>query len=209
MFRKISAGVFSVLLVIGLALYWHVHVNYRFEEISQDRVFKSALIPPDELESFLLPNNIKTVINLIDPGVQDALNPGDLQNIINEGDAIRQINITHGTEIRHVNIPSPQVPTRETLERFFEVLDDESAYPVLIHCYHGTGRAVIYSALYRIEYEGWESEAARMQTRLHPLLVDSTLHRSSFARGRDKGDFLITYEARNNSPNTFEQLPSR
>jgi protein tyrosine/serine phosphatase len=185
-------------------LYWHVYVNYRFEEISQERVFKSALIPPDELESFLLPNNIKTVINLLHPGVQDSLNPADIQHIINEENAIRQINATYDTDIRHVNIPSLQVPTPDNLERFFEILDDESSYPVLIHCYHGTGRAVMYSSIYRIEYEGWDNEAARMQTRLHPLLVDSALRRSGFARGREKGDFLMSYVPRHDQDTPFE-----
>jgi protein tyrosine/serine phosphatase len=32
-------------------------------------------------------------------------------------------------------------------------MDNSDNYPVLIHCYHGTGRAEMYSALYRIEYE--------------------------------------------------------
>jgi protein tyrosine/serine phosphatase len=32
-------------------------------------------------------------------------------------------------------------------------MDNKDNYPVLIHCYHGTGRAEMYSALYRIEYE--------------------------------------------------------
>ena len=40
-------------------------------------------------------------------------------------------------------------------------MDDSSNYPVLIHCYHGVGRAQMFSALYRIEYEGWTNQEAR------------------------------------------------
>jgi protein tyrosine phosphatase len=38
-------------------------------------------------------------------------------------------------------------------------MDNSDNYPVLIHCYHGTGRAEMYSALYRIEYEKFTNEA--------------------------------------------------
>jgi predicted protein tyrosine phosphatase len=43
-------------------------------------------------------------------------------------------------------------------------MDNKDNYPVLIHCYHGTGRAEMYS-LYRIEYESFTNEDARMGVR--------------------------------------------
>ncbi len=204
--RLLILSVF-ILAIAGMIQVWYVHIHFRFEEISPNKVYKSGLIDPDKLESFLIPNKIKTVINLLDPGVKDRLNPGQMAHIDKENSAIELINEKHGTDIRHVNIPSGQVPSRETLTKFFEVLDDKLSYPVLIHCYHGTGRAVIYSALYRIEYENWKSEDARMQTRALGILVESPFYRSSFAQGKSKGDFLINYTARiegNNS--TFNQL---
>ncbi len=80
-------------------------------------------------------------------------------------------------------------------------MDDSASYPVLIHCYHGTGRAIIYSAIYRIEYEGHTNEEARAKTRFR-------LNGSSFDKGRSKGDFLINYKARkegdNSTLNTLE-----
>ena len=68
-------------------------------------------------------------------------------------------------------------------------MDDSSNYPVLIHCYHGVGRAQMFSALYRIEYEGWTNQEAREQTRL-------LLKGSSFDEGAPKGDYLINYKSR-------------
>jgi len=181
---------------MGLWYAWYNNYNFRFEEISEKRVYKSALIDPARLESYLIDNNIKTVIDLLDPGVQDRLNPAQQADINREDAAINAINKKHGTSIKHVNIASAQVPTKKTLTEFFAVLDDNSSYPVLIHCYHGMGRAVIYSALYRIEYENWDSDDARMKARTLPVMVDSPLHHSSFAKGREKGDFLIGYVPR-------------
>jgi protein tyrosine phosphatase (PTP) superfamily phosphohydrolase (DUF442 family) len=182
---------FGVALFIGaLAYAWQVHVNYRFEEISKDKVYKSALIAPDKLEGFLVNNHIKTVINLLEPTIQDELNPANQADIDAEDRAITAVNQKHNLQIRHINIPSGQIPTKKTLTRFFEVLDNPESYPVLIHCYHGTGRAQIYSQIYRIEYENWKNEDARAKTR---FIVEMPGYKSSFADGKGKGDFLMGY----------------
>ena len=196
-FLKIFLSLFILaLLSFGGYYFWYNNLNYRFETISDNKVYKSALISPDNLESYLISHKIRTVIDLLDPGVQDAENPAQQREVDAENSKINEINKRLGTHIRHVNIPSGQVPTKKTLTQFFEVLDDNSSYPVLIHCYHGMGRAVIYSAIYRIEYENWKNEDARMKARMFPMMVDSPLHHSSFAKGRGKGDFLIDYVPR-------------
>lgn len=184
----------GILFIIAIAYYvWHVHYNFRFEEISKDKVYKSALIDPDKIDTFLLKNNIKTVVDLLDPGVQDALNPAKQKNIDEEDNAIKAFNEKYDKNVSHVNIPSGQVPTKETLTKFFKVLDNPEAYPVLIHCYHGTGRAQIYSQLYRVEYENWKNKDAREKTR---FIVEGFGYRSSFADGKEKGDFLMNYKPR-------------
>ena len=182
------------LLIFGVYYVWHVHFNYRFEEISKDKVYKSALIKnKDTMEKLLVNHHIKTVIDLLDPGVQDRLNPARQEQIDTEDRYIKEINEKNSLNIKHVNIPSGQVPTPETLKKFFEVLDDNSSYPVLIHCYHGTGRAQIYSALYRIEYEKWSNADARAKTR---VIVEGFGYHSSFSDGRSKGDYLMHYKPR-------------
>jgi protein tyrosine phosphatase (PTP) superfamily phosphohydrolase (DUF442 family) len=199
MMKKILK-IFGVLVVILGGIYvWHVHFNYRFETISEGKVYKSALIDPDKLGYYLQKYKIKTVIDLLDPGVQDALNPAKQKEIDAEQKAVDEFNKKHHANVVHVNIPSRQTPTRKTLLKFFEVLDDEKNYPVLIHCYHGTGRAQIYSALYRIEYEKYKNSDARAKTR---VVVQALGYRSSFADGRSKGDFLMGYKPRSEGNNS-------
>lgn len=198
--RKRLLQSFLLFFVALVAAYvWFVHVNYRFETISEGRVYKSAAIPPEKLQEFIRGTGIKTVIDLRDPGVQDALNPANLQEIEAEAEALAKIG-----GVRHINIPSRQVPTKKTLSRFFEVLDDAQAYPVLIHCHHGTGRAEIYSALYRVEFEGWSNADARARTR--PVVAFAG-YRSAFADGEPKGDFLMHYTPRKaGEESTLSQL---
>ena len=202
---KNSFKILGLLLLLTIIYYlWYVYYNFRFEEISHNKVYKSALIKPERIESFLISNNIKTVINLLDSGIQDTLNPAKQDEIDAEDKAINNINEKYNKSIKHVNIPSSQIPTKNTLTQFYNVLDDQSNYPVLIHCYHGTGRAEMYSALYRIEYENWKNDDARAKTR---ILVKGLGYTSSFAKGKEKGDFLINYKPRRIGKNsTLNQM---
>ncbi len=189
-----------VILAIGAYYVWFTHFNYVFTEISENKVYKSGFIKDrDKLESILVGHNIKTVIDLMNPVTKDQLNPGQQDDIDIENDNINAINEKNNLNIKHINIPSNQVPSKQTLTKFFKVLDDEASYPVLIHCYHGTGRAQMYSALYRIEYENWSNKDARAKTR---FIVEGLGYRSSFSDGKEKGDFLMNYKPRSMGENS-------
>ncbi|RLA74666.1 MAG: protein phosphatase [Epsilonproteobacteria bacterium] len=179
MIKKLS---YSVAVVVVLLLGydgWNMHINNNFGTISPNKVYKSRAIDADDIGSYIDKYNIKTVIDLRDTQNQKTNREAEKKAI----DAI------DGT--RYINIKSPQTPTKENLKEFYEVMDDKSNYPVLIHCYHGLGRTMLYSALYRIEYENMSNKDARWLTRPYP--IESILHNSSFAKGRNKGDFLINY----------------
>ncbi len=192
--------VLGVLLVIfGIVYVWHVHFNYRFETISEGKVYKSALINPDKLENYIKDNNIKTIVDLLDPGVQDKLNPAKQKEIDAEDKAVQDYNKKYNADVKHINIPSGQVPSKKTLTKFFELLDDKENYPILIHCYHGTGRAQMYSALYRIEYENWANGDARDKTR---VVVQGLGYKSSFSDKKSKGKFLMGYKPRSQGENS-------
>ncbi|MEA3330918.1 MAG: tyrosine-protein phosphatase [Campylobacterota bacterium] len=204
MIKKILKALGVLLVIFGVVYVWHVHFNYRFETISEGKVYKSALIDPDKLEGYLKDNKIKTIVDLLDPGVQDDLNPAKHREIDAEDKAVNEFNKKYNANVKHVNIPSGQTPTKKTLTKFFEILDDKENYPILIHCYHGTGRAQIYSALYRIEYENWTNSDARDKTR---VVVQALGYKSSFSDKKSKGKFLMGYKPRSEGENsTFETL---
>ena len=205
--KLLKLGFLTLLLLSILYYYWFVMLNFRFAEVSQKdsqtKVYKSGLIAPDKIGDFIEKGQIKTVINLLDRKVQDKLNPANQKHIDDEARAISEYNRQKNASVQHINIPSGQIPTRKTLKAFFKVLDNKDNYPVLIHCYHGTGRAEMYSALYRIEYENMNNEEARAKTR---IIVEAPGYKSSFAKGREKGDFLINYKPRSTVNSTLKSL---
>ncbi len=190
-------GLAFVVFVAGFL--WHVVFNYRFETIAPGKVYKSAAMPPDKIDSYLDKYHIKTVIDLRRPGEHHVSGYTTTDEIKAEAIAVAKV-----PGARHISIPSGQVPTAETLKKFFAVMDNKNSYPVLIHCHDGMGRAVIYSAIYRIEYQHWSDAAARDKTR---PVVKFLWYHSAFSDGSPKGNFLMHYKPRSDGKeSTYNQL---
>ncbi|WOD06520.1 dual specificity protein phosphatase family protein [Marinomonas sp. GJ51-6] len=176
---------FLALAVILIGKYiYDFHLNYNLRTITDGKFYSSGVIPPHKIESYVEKYNFKTIIDFRHPTMFCKLNPVRASDIDAEEAAIAKLD-----GVQHIRLPSKQVPSQENLDAFFKILDNEDAYPVLVHCYHGTGRAQIYSALYRIEYENMPNEKARRGTR---LLIKG----SSFDNGKSKGEFLKNYTPR-------------
>jgi len=182
--KRVLLAFLVIALVFTAKYVYDIHLNYNFKNITEGKVYSSGVIPPEKIADYVADHNIKTIIDLRHPHIIDELNPANGTDIALEAAAIEKI-----PGVRHVNIPSDQVPTQQNLDSLFNVLDQEDAYPVLMHCYHGTGRAQIYSAIYRIEYEDMPNEEARGKTR-------TMLKFSSFDDGKPKGEFLKKYVPR-------------
>lgn len=186
--KNIGILLFVLALLFGGKYVYDININHNFETITEGKVYKSGVIPPDELESYVKKYKIKSIVDLRFPGTGDDVNnPEDVAELEAEKIAIAKIN-----GINYFNDGSDQVPTNDNLNLFYKIMDNPANYPVLIHCYHGVGRAELYSAVYRIEYENWDKDKARTSTRILTKW-------SSFDLGKPKGDFLHNYISRKDS----------
>ena len=185
--KKIGLLLFGVIL-LGVSKYvYEVHFNYNFKEISENRVYKSGVIPPEKIADYINDHQINSVIDLRFPHTKDKINNPEIpEELTAEKEAVEKLD-----GVTYFNLGTDQVPTQATVDEFLQIMDDSSNYPVLLHCYHGVGRAQMFSAIYRIEYEGWSNQDAREKTRL-------LLKGSSFDEGKPKGDYLINYKPRAN-----------
>ena len=188
-FKKKIGLVIIVFITIGIGKYvYDMHINHNFETITEGKVYKSGVIPPDEIEDYVNEYKIKSIIDLRFPGTGDEVNNPEIPTELTaEKEAIAKIK-----GVNYFNNGSDQVPEPHNLDTFFKIMDDPKNYPVLIHCYHGVGRAEMYSAIYRIEYENMEKDEARTNTRFLTKW-------SSFDLGKPKGDFLHNYQRRKDS----------
>ena len=173
---KVTGLILGSIALVATAVYlYHVHLNYRFTAITEGKVYKSGAMPLEKLTKVVQQHQIRTVIDLRQEEEKEA--------IAAEHAAMATIGV------RHVNIPSHQAPLPTTVAQYLAVMDDPAAFPVLIHCHHGVSRAVLFSAIYRMEYEGWDNETAQQATRF-------VTYKSSFDRGTRKGDFILNYKPR-------------
>jgi len=186
--KKILIAALLIAVAAGAYKIYDVYFNYRFMEISENKVYKSGVIPPDKIEDYVKKYHIKSIVDLRGPVTQDKINnPESWVEINEEKAATAKI-----PGLNYYNIPSDQVPNKETLNKFYKVIDNADNYPILIHCYHGIGRAQVYSAVYRIEKENYSNEDARGKAAF-PVQF------SSFDDGTPKGEFLKSYVARKDS----------
>ena len=182
--KIISIVAIVVLIFVGKYVYDR-HINHNFMTITEGKVYKSGVIPPDEIADYVKKYHIKSIVDLRFPGTGDDVNNPEIPaELTAEKDAVEKI-----AGVNYFNNGSDQVPKQENLDSFFKIMDNQANYPVLIHCYHGIGRAQMYSAIYRIEYEGWSNEEARQQAAF-PLMF------SSFDDGKEKGEYLKAYKSR-------------
>lgn len=173
-----------VLVFVGKYVY-DMNINHNFETITEGKVYKSGVIPPDEIESYVKKYKIKSIVDLRFPGTSDLVNNPEIPSELTaEKAAVEKIQ-----GVNYFNNGSDQVPKPENLESFFKIMDNPDNYPVLIHCYHGVGRAEMYSAIYRIEYENFSNEEARKNVR-------TLIKWSSFDDGTPKGEYLKAYKSR-------------
>jgi protein tyrosine/serine phosphatase len=180
--KIIGTLLFVLSLLFGGKYVYDMNINHNFETITEAKVYKSGVIPPDQIESYVNKYKIKSIVDLRFPGTGDDVNnPENTSELIAEKNAVAKI-----SGVNYFNNGSDQVPTKDNLKVFYKIMDNPANYPVLIHCYHGVGRAELYSAVYRIEYENWDKEEARTSTRFLTKW-------SSFDLGKPKGDFLHNY----------------
>ena len=165
------AGAFFIAIFIAATgySYWSVF-NHRFSVITDGKVYRSAAMPIEVLENKVRKFGIRTVI--------------DLRTHRDEVDAEHRA--MQQLCVRHFSLPAEQVPEEAIVKTFLRIMKNSQNYPVLIHCEHGEGRAALFSAIYRIEFEGWSNDRARRATRL-------ILFKSSFGLDRSKGNFLHNY----------------
>jgi len=135
------------LVVGGLIYAWWAHPHARFTTVSAGRLFHSGAMPPAQLLRVVRKRRIDTVVDFRsgqDPAVE----------------AERSALATAG--VRHMHLPTGIYPTAGEIDAFVEFIatGTRPGDRILMHCEDGEGRAVMFGAIYRMQFEGWEPRAA-------------------------------------------------
>ncbi len=160
----------------GRYAYW-AFAEDKFTTVTKHHLYRSARMDPSELLQVIEEHGIRSVIDL-------RMFEDDAPGIEAERKALE------GTDTTYLHLPTGQVPSPETVLKFLNFVGDPANRPALVHCYHGTGRAVLFGSLYRIEFENWDNEKARRA-------VEPLHWRGNFGPDSDKGKYLRAYQPHN------------
>jgi tyrosine-protein phosphatase SIW14 len=156
----------SILLVVVVAPAVHFRRVYagskRLREVEPGKAYRSGQLTADGFAEAIKRFHIRTIINLQD----DHPDPDIDSHFIGSG-KIRETELCRQLGVRYVTIApdlisrqSPADQRPKAIDQFLAVLDDPNNYPVLWHCRAGLNRTGIMTAIYRMEYNGWERGAA-------------------------------------------------
>src|SRR5438876_591887 len=178
-----------VLVIVGLpsALFraQYAHAK-RFREVTPGRFYRSGQNTADGFREMIRRYGIKSVINLQHEDPDPFLANGWRgKRYVRESELCEQLNVRYHL-IKPDILPKPnrldvQPPA---IADFLKILDDESAYPVLIHCKAGLHRTGRLTAIYRMEYEGWTVGEAMRELRANGY---------GFSAASEGDDFVIQF----------------
>ena len=168
-------GIFIVLTLAGV--YWrHRAIAFRrFSVVHQGRLIRSRQLPLQALREKCEALGVRTVVDL----------RGKEQRELIDAEA----KMLAAIGVKHVHVPSSQIPEPHVIARFLEIMDDPANWPVLVHCRHGAGRTSVMVAIYRMKYQGWANDRARLECVVLPGF-------SHFDLGEKKADLIMAYVPR-------------
>jgi tyrosine-protein phosphatase SIW14 len=174
MFRVLRCAligcVILIVFVVPAVYYRSVYAHSkRLRVIVPERVYRSGQMTAEGLTDAVHRLHLKMIIN-----VQDDFPDPDLERSFWDWRTIKESELCQQLGVRFVQLAPDLVSRREipehrpaTIDQFLDLLDDESAYPVLIHCKAGLHRTGVLSAVYRMEYQGWSHEDAYRELQAH------------------------------------------
>lgn len=108
-----------------------------------DHIYRGSQ-PEDENYRQLAAFGIKTIVDLRGDSERDARA------------------LAEEAGLRYINLPlaDKQYPQADAAEKFLEIVNDETNWPVYVHCAGGRHRTGSMIAVYRMSMEGWDLDHA-------------------------------------------------
>jgi protein tyrosine/serine phosphatase len=128
----------------------------KFATVEKDVLYRSGMLSIEDFSRLVKEHGIKTVL-CVRGGTSSPLQNAWFR---------RETGFCEQNGIRFVHAPMISADSEKNpraVERFWELVDDPSARPILVHCEAGVDRTGVLSYLYRIHRQGWTAEAAHRE----------------------------------------------
>ncbi len=170
-----AALALSAALVAGFFFGHREFLLHRFAAVREGVLYRSAQMGQASLGRIFEDHGIQTLVVLVD-------SPEVLERE-------RAFSERHGVRFVHVPMNDPA----RGASRFLEIVRDPARHPVLVHCEYGIGRTGIASAVFRMEFDGWDGGRALAEARLFGGY-------DAFENGSSGRQFILSYAPRPGFP---------
>lgn len=151
MFRKPRFWILTTLLVCVSVAGWSVYQHRRFKHWAvheEGMMYRSAWLEPDVLDEVIEEHQIRSVVNLCNPGEM-----GD-ERWVKQRLAVKNA----GAKLIELPMPLTVDSADPQIAKHLEVLNNPDNYPMLVHCQHGVTRTAKFLSIYDIAYRGQTAE---------------------------------------------------
>ncbi|GAB4150175.1 MAG: hypothetical protein Tsb009_24850 [Planctomycetaceae bacterium] len=152
MFRNYRYWILALVLSgVGISTFLLVRHHKRYKHLAvheEGMMYRSAWLEPDAMSEVIEKYQIRTVVNLCNPGE------------MGEDRWIQERQAVTNAGARLIEIPMPLTidATDPIVAKHIEVLNDPNNYPMLVHCQHGVTRTAKFLTIYDILYRGKSAE---------------------------------------------------
>lgn len=145
MFRRrrflLSCLVLSVAIATGLVV--RHHQRYKHLAIHESgMMYRSAWLEPDAMSDVIEQYQIRTVVNLCNPGEMGEA------RWVGERDAVTNA----GARLLEIPMPTTVDTTDPLIGEHIKILSDHNNYPMLVHCQHGVTRTSKFLTIYDVVF---------------------------------------------------------
>jgi tyrosine-protein phosphatase SIW14 len=152
-----SAVTLSLITAPVLFAFHQQHEMRNFREVRQGVLYRSGQMTLNGLRKAHHEYHFKTIISLRDAMVPGQPDPDGQEEAFCADKDITFIRLPpYRWEGEEGTVP----PVEENVRKFRAVMADPKSYPVLVHCFAGIHRTGAYTAIYRMEFEGWTNAQA-------------------------------------------------
>jgi protein tyrosine/serine phosphatase len=141
----------------------------RLRPVVEGKLYRSGCLTANGFRDAIVSLKIKTVISFWDEDPDPLLHGSRFDaTAIRESDLCKNLGVDYKfifVSLLPDSSAGKEIP--KAVDEFLKVMDDESSYPVLIHCKAGLHRTGVMAAIYRMEYDGWSRADAMRELRAH------------------------------------------
>jgi protein tyrosine/serine phosphatase len=157
-------------LGVPAAHYRSIYTNYkRFRTVTPGKFYRSGQFTASGLRTIIRENGIRSVINLQEENRDPYMPEEWLESPhVEESKVCRELGANYFTLFGGETVTPEEATAGKrpaVIDEFLRILDKPANYPVLLHCKAGLHRTGAFTAIYRMEYEGWTPAAAMRELR--------------------------------------------